>query len=517
MLTLELIDLSQESRDFVHRLRQSPDIQNLGLLNNSEEISDDLFQWRYFSAAHIAPPVFILLYGQKIGYVRFRPFSHQGSYEVSIALIPEYHGFGYGKKALDLAEKYAKRQGISSLFAMVKRENLQSINFFEKMGYIYVQEGPSFRPDETLFPFLDQKNPLLLYKKSLIKNDADSLFLIAEIGSNWITGSQKKNREMAKRLISIAKESGCDAVKFQVYRARETYASGSGKSSYLQKSGIDEDITALFHEHEAQYEDIPYLADMASKCGIEFMATAFSKSTFSMIDPYVQRHKIASYEISDPALLECAAQSQKPLLLSTGAASLRHIGWALGYLKKQGLQEKPTLLQCTAAYPADENDAQLSVLKTLQSAFGCRVGLSDHTANPTIAPLIAIAFGATVIEKHITISKQLPGPDHAFALEPHELQEMVIACRSAKKMVGDGQKRVLESEKELFFFAQRALQATSTIEKDDLLQIGKNMAFLRPGVQKKGAHPSFLDQIEGKKANRSIDAGEGIDAADVQY
>ncbi len=520
VLALELMDLSQESKDRVWEFRKEDCVQSQGsfsLLHSKDEF-DSSFRWRYFSGSHLLPPVFITVAGEKIGYVRFRPSHIRHTYEISILISSQHQGKGLGKKALRLAEDYACRQGVMHLFAYIKKENHRSKKLFESEGYICEGEVLPFQYQDTLKPYSSKEELCFLFSKELsqIKRVPQQVFIIAEIGSNWIVGSRKKNREMAKKLVEVAKDSGCDAVKFQVYKAHETYAKGSGKSSYLMKSGIDQEIETLLQEHEVDFDDIAYLYDTSLDLGLEFMASSFSESTFKAIDPYVRRHKIASYEISDPVLLDLVAASKKPIILSTGASTLSHIGWALGRLRKAGAHEDITLLQCTASYPAPEDESNIAVLETLQACFGVKVGLSDHSKDPCIAPILAIGRGATVIEKHITISKALPGPDHAFALEPNELQLMVSACRTAEKMIGDGQKNIQPSENELYSFAQRGLQTTCEVNTGEILRLGENMLFLRPGSQKKGAHPYFLSEIEGKKAKHHLAIGNGVMPEDVE-
>ena len=173
------------------------------------------------------------------------------------------------------------------------------------------------------------------------------------------------------------------------------------------------------------------------------------------------------------------------------------------------------MLQCTAKYPAQDEDVNLLAMPSLRSRFGLDTGLSDHSAHPIYAPVAAVALGATVIEKHFTLDKRLPGPDHAFAMTPRQLKRMVRAIRRVEKMRGTGRKTVLPAEKELRLFARRGIQAIRPIAIGEELSEGVNIDILRPGKQKAGEHPKFIEDLEGKRAKKCISAGTGIQLSDI--
>jgi sialic acid synthase SpsE len=259
---------------------------------------------------------------------------------------------------------------------------------------------------------------------------------------------------------------------------------------------------------------MPYemIAELHARCqaaNIGFMATPFSKEDFAAVDPFVLRHKIASYELNHPHLLTLAAQSQKPLILSTGASTESEIAWAVQTLREHGCYDL-TLLQCTAQYPAIPSSLNLNALVWLKNRFQVKVGLSDHSLDPICAPVSAVALGASVIEKHFTLDRRLPGPDHAFAVMPNELKRLVEAVRLAEQMGGSYMKCVDPSENELRDFARRGLQALRDIAVGETFKEGKNVGILRPGQRQMGIHPKYLVELEGKPAKRSITAGDGI-------
>lgn len=339
--------------------------------------------------------------------------------------------------------------------------------------------------------------------------DTHRTFIIAEAGSNWRMGTAARDMAMARTLIDIARESGADAVKFQTYRAETVYVSNAGSSDYLSDSGIKEDIRDIFDDLAMPYEMIADLAAYCERQGIQFMSSPFSPADFAAVDPFVRVHKIASYEISHVHLIELAARSGKPLVMSTGASSEEDIAWAVDYFRAHGGGEL-ALLQCTSRYPAPLDSLNLRVIPWLRERFGVAAGLSDHSREPAVAPAAAVALGARVIEKHYTVDNRLPGPDHAFALLPGELKEMVEHIRAVELALGDGVKAVHPVENELADYARRGVQAIRDIAPGERLREGKNFAILRPGKQTLGAHPRHLERIEGRTARRAIALGEGI-------
>lgn len=348
-----------------------------------------------------------------------------------------------------------------------------------------------------------------------VKGKRRKVFIIAEAGSNWKAGGVSADLQRAKNLINAAVEAGADAVKFQTFRAETVYAPNAGTSGYLSLRGIKRPIWELFKELSMPYSMVPILAGHCRKRNIEFMSSAFSPEDFKVVNPYVRRHKIASYEITHPHLLVLAAKSKKPLILSTGAATHEEIRWAVQLFKKNDGREI-CLMQCTAKYPAPIQSLNLRAIQELGKRYNVPAGLSDHSSEPVTGPVAAVALGARIIEKHFTLDRGLKGPDHRFALEPLELKAMVRAIRDCEKALGDGKKRVLPEERELRDFAQRGLQALKNIKKGEKFIEGENIGILRPGKQKKGLHPRFLEKLRGKRSQKFIPAGMGIVFSDLK-
>jgi N,N'-diacetyllegionaminate synthase len=339
--------------------------------------------------------------------------------------------------------------------------------------------------------------------------NSNHTFVIAEAGSNWKVGEFDEDIQMAKKLIKVAKESDADAIKFQTYRSDTVYVKNAGKSDYLSKNGINENINEIFDRLSMPYEMIPELSKYCKKLGIKFMSTPFSVQDAKKIDPFVEIHKIASFEINHVRLLEFISKTKKPIIVSTGASTLNEIDFAMELFKNNN--NEVAFLQCTSKYPASISSLNLSVIPKIKERYNVNVGLSDHSIDPIIAPLVAIGFGANIIEKHFTIDKNLRGPDHSFALNPTELKQMIENIRYADAAKGTGEKKILEEEEELRKYATRSIQAIKEIKKGEIFQESINIEVLRPGNKKRGIEARFLESIVGKQANKDYEEGEGIE------
>lgn len=432
------------------------------------------------------PPLFFLRDNKRFAFLRFTPAEHPldpnvGCVEVSIMVEPSSRGKGVATECLRLAKEWIKVHDYQTCLAQVKEDNPASHKLFQSAGFKEVAK----------------KDGVVQYLLKL-KESRSPVFIIGEAGSNWKGGKEN----LAKELIVTAKESGCDAVKFQVFKAETTYVENAGMSDYL---GDQRSITDIFKNIAMPYEMLEELFLFCQDQEIEFMASFFSEADFAAIDPFVKRHKIASYELEHIRLLDLAAKAKKPLFLSTGASTPEEIKRAVNRYSEKGGKDL-TLMQCTAQYPAKVQN--LAAISHIRHLFSVPVGLSDHSLDPLLAPVAAVALGASAVEKHFTLSKKLEGPDHSFAVEPHELKQMVHAIRETEKMLGCPVKRIDEEEQELYQFAKRGVQAIKEIKKGEPLIEGENIAILRPGKQVKGASPFEIEKM--KTASRDFEKGEGI-------
>jgi sialic acid synthase SpsE len=271
-------------------------------------------------------------------------------------------------------------------------------------------------------------------------------YVIAEAGSN-----HNRDWDLALRLIDAARDAGADAVKFQVFQGQALYARDVPVAPYLVKAGkaaVGSRIADLMDGIAIDRDWLPRLSEACQERGVDFLASPFDADAVLRLDQLGVRYlKIASSEINNFQLLDSIAHCGRPVILSTGMASLADIERAVEHLETGGIPEL-TLLRCTVKYPAPAAEANLLAMRTLGASFGCPVGFSDHTRDE-ICAVIAVALGATVIEKHFTIDTSLPGPDHSFALNPSELRDYIGSIRTAEQALGSARVRPTRSEAEL--------------------------------------------------------------------
>ena len=352
-------------------------------------------------------------------------------------------------------------------------------------------------------------------KSKLVLDNPRNVFVIAEAGSNWKVGSYQNDIKRATKLIKLAASAGANAIKFQTYNPKTVYVPNAGKSKYLSKSGFNQDIFKIFQEYSMPHKMLRELSKICKQEKILLMSTPFSIDDAIEINKFVKLHKIAAFEINHVRLLEYLATTKKPIIISTGASDLSDIDFAVKLLRKNGVKEI-CILQTTSKYPTPVQSLNLTVINQLKKRYQVPIGLSDHSTDPILAPILAVGLGATIIEKHFTLNKKFHGPDHSFALNPKELNQFIKAIRDSEKSLGDGIKKILKDEEELRKFATRSIQAIDNITKNDVFVEGKNIDVLRSGNQKRGENARFLTKIIQKKSNRKIKLGDGIFLKDCQ-
>jgi sialic acid synthase SpsE len=330
-------------------------------------------------------------------------------------------------------------------------------------------------------------------------------FVIAEAGSN-----HNGSRETALKLIDAAADAGADAVKFQTFEAKRLYPKNAGKSDYLKDETPIFDIIAAM---EMPREWLPALQAHAHARGLAFISSPFHEEAVDLLDPFVDAFKIASYELTHEPLLKAVAARKKPVFVSTGAATSEEAVKAVATLEAAGCEEL-VVFQCTASYPTPPEAANVSALVTLRNALGVPTGLSDHTRDPCVAPMVAAALGAAAIEKHFTLSNRLPGPDHAFAVEPAELALLVRRVRDVESVIGSGSKEVHAVEEELRDFARRSIFSTRAIKRGERFT-RDNVDVLRQGKLGSGLPPSELERVLGSVAARDVASEVPLSAEDL--
>ncbi len=330
--------------------------------------------------------------------------------------------------------------------------------------------------------------------------------IIAEAGVNH-NGSV----EMAKQLIDVAASAGADYVKFQTFKADKLVGKNVEKAAYQKANLADEDnsqysmLKKLELSESIHHELILY----CKKAGIKFLSTAFDLESIDFLDQLnIDLFKIPSGEITNKPYLQRIAKKGKTVILSTGMANLKEVNEAMDVLTSGGLRkEQVSVLHCSTEYPAAFKDVNLKAMLTLQKELGVQVGYSDHTPGIEVA-VAAVALGAQIIEKHFTINKNLPGPDHKASLEPDELKNMVNAIRNVELAVsGSGKKEPSETELRNMEVVRKSIVAACKIEKNEMFSI-ENITVKRPGT---GISPMHWDEVIGQKAKRSFNEDEIIE------
>ena len=322
-------------------------------------------------------------------------------------------------------------------------------------------------------------------------------YVIAEIGSN-----HNQDFELACEHIEAAAESGSDAVKFQTFKASNHYSTKSPGFSYLDNQDPHKLIESLELDRSWQKD----LKKKANECGVHFFSSPCDSDAInSLVEIDTPIYKIASFDLPDLDLVTEMASHKKPLILSTGMANLQDIQLAVNAAASVENYDI-ALLQCTSLYPAPVGLSNLRAMNSMREAFGLPVGYSDHTEGDHIS-LAAISMGACILEKHFTLDKKLPGPDHSFAMEPKNWKEMVDKIRDIEAGMGDGFKNGPRPEElEMYEKGRRSVHASVNIKKGEAIT-RQMLTIKRPGL---GISPHFINQIIGREAKVDIDQDSWI-------
>jgi N,N'-diacetyllegionaminate synthase len=323
----------------------------------------------------------------------------------------------------------------------------------------------------------------------------DRTFIIAEAGVN-----HNGSLEIAKRLVEEASRAGADCVKFQTFRAEALTSRSAGKAAYQQQTtGGEGTQYEMLRSLELSEDDHVALLACCRAQGIEFLSSPFDEGSADLLDRLgVAAFKVPSGEVTNHAFLRHLAGKGKPLILSTGMSTLAEVAEAVEVILGAGTGQL-SLLHCVTEYPAPYQEVNLRAMLTLKKAFGLPVGYSDHTAGTEIA-VAAVALGASIVEKHFTLSRDMQGPDHRASLEPQELGAMVQAIRHVETSLGSGVKEPAPCELKNIAIARKSVVATRDIGAGERLT-RENVAVKRPGD---GIRPVDLDKVIGLVATRHI-------------
>jgi sialic acid synthase SpsE len=332
------------------------------------------------------------------------------------------------------------------------------------------------------------------------------VFYIAEAGVN-----HNGDVALAHKLVDAAADAGADAVKFQTFKAERLNTRSAPKAAYhVRTTGSDEEQT-WFELLKSQELDEPAHQELQAHCarrGVMFLSTPYDEESADLLARlHVDAFKIASTDASNYPFLEYVARKGRPVIYSTGMCEMEEVREGVASLRRAGCRDL-VVMQCTSAYPVALPDLNLRVLETYAEAFGAPLGFSDHSddADP-IAPVVAVGAGVSVIEKHFTLDRNLPGPDHQASVEPRELKRMIEAVRKAELTLGSGDKRVLECEVENRRKLRKSVVTTIDVAAGTTLT-REMLDCRRPGF---GLPPSALEGLIGKRAVASIPADTVIE------
>jgi len=339
-------------------------------------------------------------------------------------------------------------------------------------------------------------------------------FVIAEAGVNH-NGSE----EIALRLVEAAAKAGADAIKFQSFKAETLVAKGTATAEYQQQLTGSNDQYAMLKKLELTEDLHRKLINHCRIYNIEFMSTPFDiESAKFLLKLDMEILKVPSGELTNLPFISKLAAFDKPIILSTGMSSLEEVKEAVSIVRevreKQGfpepLEEMLTILHCTSNYPASNEDVNLKAMQTMAAEFELPVGYSDHT-DGTLVSVAAIAMGAKVVEKHFTLDRGLPGPDHKASLEPKELELMIQQIHQIEVCLGNGEKMPRASELPVRDLVRRSVTLVNNKEAGELLQVD-DLVLLRPGT---GIPPKWLQQVVGRRMKTSQVAGTTLEWQDL--
>lgn len=331
--------------------------------------------------------------------------------------------------------------------------------------------------------------------------EKDGIYIIAELSAN-----HNGNLQNALDTIKAAKDIGANAIKLQTYTA-DTLTLNSDKEDFIIKGGTLWDNKTLYELYKEAYTPWEWhqeLFDYARSIDIDIFSSPFDKSAVDFLEQFnPSAYKIASFEITDYELIHYTASKGKPIIISTGIATIEEIQDAVDICKSVGNHEI-ILLKCTSAYPAALEDANLLTIPNLSQTFGVIAGFSDHTLGIT-APIVATTLGAKIIEKHFILDKSIGGPDSEFSLDKKEFEEMIKAVKDTEKLLGKVDYSMTEKKKKSRQFA-RSLYISTNIKKGEIFT-EDNIRSVRPGY---GLHPKYLKNILGKVAEKDYEFAERL-------
>lgn len=332
----------------------------------------------------------------------------------------------------------------------------------------------------------------------------NSTFIIAEIGVN-----HNGNVDLARKMIKSASECGVDAVKFQTFISEDLVTENAKTAKYQEDNTNENSQLNMLKKLELSFDDFLELKKYAEECGVLFLSSPFDLKSVDLLEKLdVSLYKLGSGELTNFELIDYVLKTNKPLILSTGMASLEEIKETHDYIKNR---DNLIILHCITGYPTSFEEANLNFIKTLQNELEVPIGFSDHSPGIEL-PIAAVALGACVVEKHFTLDKSLPGPDHKASLNPEEFKAMVSAIRNVEIAMGDGVRKFSQNEMEIKRIARKSIILNEDISKGTIIK-KEMLAIKRPGT---GISPKEINNLVGMVAVKDLDAGTVLKWEDLE-
>ena len=332
----------------------------------------------------------------------------------------------------------------------------------------------------------------------------NSTFIIAEIGVNH-NGSV----DLAKEMIKSASMCGVDAVKFQTFVSEDLVTENAKTAKYQENNTNESSQLEMLKKLELSFDDFLKLKKYAEDCGVIFLSSPFDFKSVDLLEKLnVSLYKLGSGELTNFELIDYVSNTNKPIILSTGMATLEEIKETYNHIKNK---DNLVILHCITGYPTSFEEANLNFIKTLQNELDVPIGFSDHSPGIEL-PIAAVALGACVVEKHFTLDKTLEGPDHKASLNPDEFKAMVSAIRNVEVAMGDGVRRFSKNEKEIKQVARKSIILKEDINEGTIIK-KEMLAIKRPGT---GISPKEINNVIGMKANKDLKYGTLLNWKDLE-
>lgn len=471
--------------------------------------NDDLLIWdnfkiifyeKYFN--NYIPPLFALYGDIKICFIGFKNTNKKYDIEIGINLDPDYRNKRLSSIILEKLIKYIKNNYslVNNIIAEIKIENIASNKLFQKVGFKFFKEEIIQNNIMNIYNYnmSENKNNIFEINNRKIGKDYPT-YIIAELSCN-----HNQDINLAYKLIDAAYKSGADAIKLQTYTA-DTITIDCDKPIFKDclKGTLWEgqNLYQLYSKAYTPWEWHKDLKDYANSKGLDLFSSPFDVTAVNFLESLdFPAYKIASFEITDHILIKKIAQTRKPVIISSGMASLSDLNDAISILRENGTTQI-AMLKCTSAYPAKPEDANLNTIKHMIETFDVIGGLSDHTLGIEV-PIASVVLGARIIEKHFKLTDDSGSEDDAFSLKPDEFKKMVDSVRIVEKTLGNIHYDGVNSESKSKKF-RRSLFIVKDIKKGDIFN-EENIRSIRPN---NGLHTKFYENILGKKARFDLEKG----------